>query len=290
MGELFYPDDMTRGEIGIIGADNIKVFGPLLTMDVRKKICNKEPVLAIGWQVDNIATGALAGQIYGETFELESLYVSPAFRNSGGGTFLLDTLEKLADGYASLVKFDLVVTDGEHELLSDFLVHRGFFEEDDPVGTMWYTTLGEAADSRFFKKTPGDKPLGKSFDETGRLILQSVERDCELNNEPLPEGGLLGGKTDSQISRFYGDDKDYAFVAVSRGRDGAVILSAVVNKSGKPQILPFILKEALQSALELAGRDVPLYIPVVSEVSEGLVRSMLPGARRIDHNLRKEIA
>ena len=147
MAELF-TSEYVSGEIGLITDENIGIFKSLLLPDAAEAIKNKEPVLALGWGVDGVAAGALSGVISNKNdFYLTSLYVAPDYRNFGGASFLLDTLEELLRGNAADISVDFLCTNEEHVLLERYLRSEGFNDSSADVTDVYMTGLGEAVDN-----------------------------------------------------------------------------------------------------------------------------------------------
>lgn len=283
---LIEPYDGTPGLIGLVNEDNIDVFGTLLLQDVRDDINNGLPVICLGWMVDEKAAGAVSGTVSEDVFQINSLYVAPGYRKMGGGNFLLESIEGLVSDYVGNIGIRFASTGAEAGLLEVFLNHRGYRSEilEDQ---MYVTTLADAEVEREFSRD--DEIVGESFADTSERLLKKITKQTDVLKQPLPNGGLLGPDVDREISRFYGDEDKYLFVAVEKGQDDSLVLSSVVNHTNNPVKLLNMLRDVLASARYIYPAQTRVYIPVVTNVSKKLVLNLIPGAKPVTRYYTKQL-
>lgn len=290
MAELF-TSEYVSGEIGLITDENIGIFKSLLLPDAAEAIKNKEPVLALGWGVDGVAAGALSGVITNNSsFSLTSLYVAPDYRNFGGASFLLDTLEELLRGHAADISVDFLCTNDDHILLERYLRSEGFTDSSGEVTEVYMTGLREAVENIPSGRLGfADRSVGTPFSDMNERTLRQVEKDADVNNEPLPLGGLLSPDVDKKLSYFYGEDKKYAFIVVEKDESGALTVTSAVNRSGKPLIFGRMLGPVFKAASENYPPETPLYIPSINPTSKQIVENLLPTAKKINVSLQRPL-
>ncbi len=282
---LIEPYDGTPGLIGLVTEENIDVFESLMVEDVAVGIREGLPMVSLGWMVDDIAVGAISGMVSEDVFQIRSFYVAPKYRNMGGGSFLLESIEGLIYDEYRDISIRFVATSKDADLLGEFLSHRGYTME--PIeNQMYVTTLDDDADIEF---SDGDEIVGDSFSETDSRLLNKIAKQTDVLKEPLPEGGLMGPDVDLEISRFYGDETKYLFVAVEKGKDDSLVLSSVVNHTNNPLILLDMLRDVLASARYTYPTQTRVYIPVVAKVSKKLVLKLLPGAKPVTRIYNKHL-
>ena len=274
---LIEPYDETPGLIGLVTEENIGAFESLLLEDVVAGIREGLPMISLGWMVDDIAVGAISGMVSGDVFQIRSFYVAPKYRNMGGGNFLLESMEGLISYEYRDVSIGFVATNKDADLLGEFLSRRGYSLE---------STLDDEADIEF---SDGDEIVGDSFSETDSRLLKKIAKQTDVRKEPLPEGGLMGPDVDLEISRFYGDETKFLFVAVEKGKDDSLILSSVVNHTNNPIKLLNMLRDVLASARYNYPAQTRVYIPVVAKVSKKLVLKLLPGAKPVTRIYNKHL-
>ena len=75
---------------GAITKENYRIFSSLMLTDVIEAFEENRMVIAYGIVVNDTAVGAVAGMFSEEYFQINSLYVAPAYRRNGYGTLLLN--------------------------------------------------------------------------------------------------------------------------------------------------------------------------------------------------------
>ena len=284
---IFESYDGTPGLIGLIVPENLEQFGTLLLPEVRDAIAAGESVTAIGWTVSAVAVGALAGVAERGWFEVLSFYVAPEYRGQGGGTFLLETMESLLEDLGLSIRISFVSIGSEHDELAGFRGHRGFAPAEHVGYGMYAVSLVEVAGIHMLKK-PG-KVKTRAFAEIDPFMLKRVGKEADVKMLPLPEGGFSSETIDRDASRFCGGESGFAFIVMEKDEDGALILSVLVNESDNIWKLNALLADALAVVVKKYPPETKLYIPIVNETSEKLVRYLLPGAKQTKRTYEKEL-
>ncbi|MCR5251300.1 MAG: GNAT family N-acetyltransferase [Lachnospiraceae bacterium] len=270
----------TPGESGLITEENFYFFYPLLLPRVSEAIENGEPVTALGWVVNGVACGALAGYLEDDHFEIVSFYVSPSYRNKGIGTRLLDELSELLVGSAYSLRIIFSCTESDHEMLERFLYRRHFSYLSQNRYNMYQTRLGDADRAGVLEKLPISDSI-RSFAETeNRLLLKEEERARE-NFQPLPEGGFLKETVDRDISVVYEENGEYTAYITVEQKDRALVVTGADNHSGKPQIFMMLLRGAIDRSLKKYGENEELILPLTDDTAESIVQKVFPNARQI---------
>ena len=276
--ESFRPGDPV-GEIGLIAEENLSAFRNLLLPQVYAAIENGEPVTALGWAVNGRACGALAGFMDGCFFEIASFFVNPEWRGMGGGSYLLETLTDILDGFADYYRIEFSSTEQEHEELEGFLRRRSFVLQPAKHGLMYETSLG-AADSAMMGDMKAASAHIRSFDEVGERSLKKEEKRAFIESDPLPMNGFSNGSVDPEVSVVYETEGEITgYIAIEK-KGEALFVSAALNRSGKPQVFLLLLREALELSTQKYGKEYSLLIPVTDNTADGIVRKLFPGAKQ----------
>ena len=271
----------TEGDLSVITKENIDSFASLLLPDSAEAIRSGEPMLALGWIIDDTSVAAISGQLEGVTFYITSFYVAPGYRDKGIGTSLLNALEESASVRCVNYILDMTVTTEEHSALVDFLKSYGFEEKPDSLPLLYLTTLEEAAEGQLKKKEIKKSDNMKFFDESDSGLLRDAERYATASFAPIPEGGFFSGSVDQQVSMVYEENGAISAYIVVEKTNGGLSISGALNESGKPMVMLKLFSLSLQRAMDLYSGDMVLVIPVTDRTADGLVRFLIPDAKQI---------
>ena len=280
-----------RMETGVIrGAEQMRVFAPLLLPHVREAMKRGEPVTALGLTDGQIAAGALAGHLEDGIFQLDSLYVAPAYRRQGGATLLFEALTRLLEDWNTGINVRFVHTNEEQDSLHPFLEHMGYTLQDDSEEQFYVTTLEELMQQPFFANA--SKRGTDSFASVPRGLLYAAELTAKQKEDfvPIPKGGLLGTTVDTETSVVHmSGGKVDAYVAVDRSICGHLTLAALWSTAKNPAVLAGLLRAVAARAAEKYPAKTTVAFQTVTRRSLLMVQYLVPNAKCISYEYYKRV-
>lgn len=292
MGVFFMGNNEEKTEVGLIGAEQLELFGSLLLPEMEQAIAQGEPYTAIGISADEVACGALAGYEDDECFYLRSFYVAPDYRGRGIGAELLNALKQLLQKIGGVYALELsfTSTDPEHEQLRGFLEHNGFEQQDDKERTIWTFSLGDFVASELFQKNVKSSHDVCAFSEIPEDMLSAMQKRGVVQETPLPEQTMTGADVERAISHaLICDGRAEAYVVFDHSFGGMLTLCALWIGEAGPSALYALLRESFRRANELYPPETKIALQAVNEQSARLVRTLVPGAARMSYTYRCQL-
>ncbi|MDR0875405.1 MAG: GNAT family N-acetyltransferase [Clostridiales Family XIII bacterium] len=279
-------------QTGCITQENFSYFHTLLLPNAVSAIEAGEPLTALALVEEGAACGAAAGYLTDDSFVLSSLYVAPEYRRRGGGRRLLEAylslLEKTEDDAARTLTVYYTVTRPEHEELAPFLTALGFTAQEEEAGTIFLSTLGEAAATPFFVSGGEKSDAISSFAEVPKAYLAEMTKRAERLDVPLPEYPLYDDKTEKDISVCVMDGKRIAsFLSFDFSCGGLLTLSCVYAEN--PVHIPVMFRRACRLAEKKYPPETPFAVQTVNNTSAELLQAVLPAAQSISFAYRRDV-
>lgn len=264
-------------EIGWIAQDTVEVFHTLLLPETAQALAQGTPVLALGLTQGDTACGAVAGQLSGPVFFLQSLYVAPNFRRLGGGRSLIKTLCTLLQDRCTGLEIHYTITQLEHQLLSPFLTAIGFLRLPDSEETLYGLTVDRLKNSAFFAKGGKAAPAVCPFEALPPALLTQSYRAALASGEAYLPVPLTDPVVDQAVSMALLDKKAVrSFAAFVSPRPGLLSLAWV--QSGHPQDLPALLLAAFAQVQKRYAPETLLTVQAITPASAALIQALIPEA------------
>lgn len=279
-------------EIGLIGAEQLPLFGSLLLPDMQQAIGQGEPYTALGISADGVACGALAGYEDVGCFYLTSFYVAPAYRKRGIGAQLLNALKKLLLQLGEIYELEIsfTTTEQEHEDFRMFLEHAGFRMRGDRGQTIWKFTLEQFVASELFSKDIKSTGDVYAFAELSDDVLRAMQKRGIAQEAPLPEQTMKGEDVERAISHaVIRDGRAEAYVVFDHSCGGMLTLCALWIGEAGPAALYTLLRQSFQKARELYPPETVIAVEAVNEQSARLVHALIPNAKRMSYTYRCQL-
>ncbi len=268
------------GEIGLIVKENLAPFRSLLLPDAAEALDCGMPHVALGWTVGSVAAGAIAGAVRGDSFVLSSFYVSPEYRNQGGGGRLIDELTGLLSGEVSQIRVGFPVTEPDHEILEDFLIKRDFEERVSDSNSMFRIKLSDLLSNAMLKSIPAS-PKVLTLSDANDYDLKKEQKRAMVAGDPIPEGGFFTPMVRKDLSAVYSEkDAIMGYLIVEESESGGLCVSSALNRAGM-KAFPLLLRKVLDNLKDKCSEDTVLMIPVINSTSSGIVKKLVPDAKQV---------
>lgn len=276
---------------GVIkGTDQMSVFAPLLLPHVREAMKRGEPVTALGLTEGETAVGALAGHLEDGIFNVDSLYVAPAYRRQRGGTQLFEAIAGLLENWNTGVDVHFVETNEDQKTMHPFLESIGYTLKEDGEEQFYVTTLEELLKQPFFANAT--KRGTDTFASVPRGLLYAAELTAKHAEDfvPIPKGGLLGTTVDTETSVVHmSGGKVDAYVAVDRSICGHLTLAALWSSAKNPAVVAVMLRAVAARAAEKYPPKTTVAFQTVTQRSLLMVQYLVPDAKRISYEYYKRV-
>lgn len=269
-------------KIGVLPPGDPGVFRSLLLPEVAAALTAQEPLTAFGLTQDDLAIGAAAGYLEGNTFLILSFYIAPDYRRCGGGRLLMETLAKALRGEASRITLSFTATEPEQEALLPFLDALGFLQEADRGETIYLTSLNKISETPFF--TAGEKTGGIPFSDLTEQQLSAATKAAQLALAPMPQDGFQAKSVEREISMAYIKEGNLlAYIIFETTWEDGLTLSALWSGAENLAILPVLLRTAAARVQKKYPPQTKLILQAVNPASAALIRHLLPGAKNISY-------
>ena len=230
-----------------IREDEALKASPFFSQEVFDALKKGLPLTAFVAVKDSEAIGAVAGAIDGYIFEIWSIYVDPEYRRQGAGTALINALEELLEsvtedktavaGMPIRVRYTSLTED--NRALRPFFLKLGFVEDPIPhpmyyVGYLDDIKSRDKISSRSLTRVSGIVP----FSQTEDKLLKLASNVSAQQGYPMPEGGLLSGSVNRELSFcIVREGKIAAYVTVEEIDEDLVEVSALWSGLENPMEL-----------------------------------------------------
>ena len=219
-------------EVTSIFKDNVSGFEGVLLPQVYSEIAAGSHIPAIGLVESDkedegsfFAIGAIAGDFDGTVFDVTSFYVTKERRRMGGGSLLLDTLQKqLKKDTGSAITMDFFSFSEDHGTLESFLDKNGFIEEhEDSAVAVLISDIPRRSKGK--KSDISGIPFAKVEDDVLKKLEEKIYNTTDYR---IPDGGLFSDDVDIDCSMLYiKDDTPVSYVIYERGDSDTLMLTGI---------------------------------------------------------------
>lgn len=276
--------------VSLITEENFSFFQSLLLPQIVSSYEEGDPYLLLGAVEDEVACGAIAGQIIGHTLELHSLYVAPDYRLRGAGRQMVETLFKgCLETHIYDASIDFAVTLPEHSTLLPFLTALQFVPEpdDDQVCRLTLETLTARP---FFQKSAPQRSDVKPLREIPAIYLKEKSAGHGNLDAALPDKGLLDPAIDTGVSvGVVREQMVRGYLTFSRREGGGLTLSMLQADATHNQYLPILLRTSCGLLNAHYPPDTQIYVQAVNASGGGLVRELLGDLTPVTHSWRRAL-
>ena len=273
-------DGLTYFKIDKGMADDAKGF---LSPEVITALKHGLPVMAFGAYVQGGVVGALGGALDTGTFDIASLYVTPAARKQGVGTGLMRTLTELLeenDGgeRSTVIRAAYTEQNKDNRALEPFFKKLGFIEDVVPF-PMYYLSPLKKGEIRM-AAIRGNGRMLCSFEDITEELLREAEQEAALTGAPLPDGGLRSKSVDRSISYCITEGgKVAAYSSAEVEEQGLINLSAIASKLNDRKTLLVMLSVQIMAIRERFDGKTQIAMLAVDEESRDIILELFPEAR-----------
>lgn len=279
-------------ELGYLDNKALGGFRSLLLPNVVVAMDVGEPILALGVQEDDLACGALAGQVLDGTFHVTSFYVAPAYRRRGFGKRLMQTLIALLNLELDSppvfsVQVQFTATLKEHDVLSLFLEALDFTLEPDHGRNVYLFSADKVAPVL----ASGEVPAGvTSFAHVQEEALRLATNTALAAGIPLPEASLASQELDLDVSMaIVSGGRVEAFAAFDFSCGGRLTLASLWSGDAGSMAPVLLLRGALCAIRSKYSPDTELAVQTVNAASAALVAALLPEASPISRTYARPL-
>lgn len=271
----------------IIDKDNLQYFESLLLPQTKERFAAGKPVFALGAVDDGMACGALTGGPVGESFFIDSLFVSASCRGRGAGTALLNELIRIASQQERLqeLRCSFTMACEDHVLLPPFLSGHGFHFEDIPNAVV-AIPLGALAELAFYKNTQSACRV-YTLEETSESMIRALDKRLALNVGPILDQPLDQAALDRACSTvtIKSSAIDACLLIENKGEK---LLSLAYADAGSTIGSGSVFSSMLITTYHLGAEKYPpetqVLIQPVTELSQALVNRLAPNARKLSYS------
>jgi len=215
------------------GKEQADIVSPFIGKDALNALKASLPITVLAAVDKDGVMGVLAGAMDQDVFMIDSLFVDPGKRRLGAGRALIECLDGIFPEGNIAVRVEFNIENKDNETLPGFL-RAMYFEEEDIDYPMYY--LGSIRDLRTASAKKPEKAEIRSFSDTDEKLLKAVAAKSVSEGNPLPEGGLLSKKTDTESSFcIIEDGKISAYVVVENVDDELLKIAALYSSADDPR-------------------------------------------------------
>ena len=272
---------MSEVKIYPVGQEDAEKVEAYLTKETAELLARGLPLTAFVAVLDGEAVGALAGAVDGYVFEIWSLYVVPEYRRKGAGTALVGALEKLLEsagedmtGVAGMpIRARYTSMSEDNKTLRPFFLKLGFMEDPIPhpmyyVGYLDDLKSREKISSRSLTRVSGIVP----FSQTEDKLLRLASNVSAQQGYPMPEGGLLSGSVNRDLSFcIVRDGKIGAYVTVEEIEEDLLEVSALWSGLDNPMELLSMLITLIDALRKKYSPETRVAMLATNERADKLV-------------------
>ncbi|MCR5627065.1 MAG: GNAT family N-acetyltransferase [Lachnospiraceae bacterium] len=263
-------------EVTFINEKNVHLFASMMDADDVRLIQEGSEAIAFGLVDDGKLCGAIAGKVEDNMFNIDSIYVLPAFRRRGGASMLLTKLRSYLDteefNMGSSVVIDAVYPD--NELLFPFLESMGYTEYE-PADKTYVITAKDIISSERLVKEVFD--AGNTFEELDADFLDEQYKFLNKLDVHLPAEGFNDPSICPDLSSaFVHNGAMFAYLTVNFAGNNEFYISSLANISKIPEMTLFVIWKSVDSLLkgidsgEYDG-DTKFYITTTNKNTESLI-------------------
>ena len=258
------------------------VFEPLFLPIVKKALNNGDAVALLGLEEENVACGAAAYYVEGTRLEIISFYVAPAYRNQGGGSYLLATIAQIARRSGiSEIALDFSSTNEEHFQFIHFLEEMGYERRFSMNGNHYYMTLEQMLASPYNKPTKSLIKDVVSFRQLDEYALHRMYRLAQEDDIFLPVKTLSDPEVEADVScAFMKNGVPIGFLLFLQ-EEARLTLRNTWDGEHKIGRLPKMLLYALEQLKGKYPPQTPMAVYAMNGSCEKLVMKLVPEARPI---------
>lgn len=275
-------------EICFIDESNLDHFKSFILPNALKLMEKKVPVMTLGAVDDGTACAAACGYIDGNSFEIISFYVAPAHRKKGIAKSLLTTICEMVRPFAKSVGVSFMISEPDHALMSDMLEGYGFKTLGEEGRNIFMTSFDKLGEGVLFEHDYGSDLL-PSFSEVDITTLEKAQEQALLAGLPIPKDGFWGPSVDAECSTiFMKGSRLQAYIAIEAIPEGALMVSALGSCTDNAMITMKVIHDAVIKCQDSYPDDTPIYMQLLTETSQRLVKTLDSTLDRIDR--RYELA
>lgn len=279
-------------QLGIIAAEDMAAFAPLLLPQAVEALDRGEPLTVMGIMQEDTACGALAGYVADGCFHVVSLYVAPGYRRQGGASMMVHTMENLlwAEPDIGAMEIEFTTAEADNETLLPFLKTLQFMQEDDGGRNIYTFTLGQLKPVSLPKYSKDKEREGRirSFAQLSEDVLRAAQKRSIALGTPQPEQMLTSPQLERELSyAVVKNGRIEAYAAVDHSCCGALTLCALWIGDTNRMLLNTLLKTVIARAQETYPSQTRVAMQTVNDQSLRLIRKLAPQARKVSYTYRR---
>jgi ribosomal protein S18 acetylase RimI-like enzyme len=256
-----------------ITSQNGLAFRGYLTKSIFMNLLNPKN-FGIGLLTENDeAAGALAASLYEDALWIDSVYVDEAVRRKGGGTLLMNAVQKLA---YSLNAKSVCAYAPESDLKEATAFYRRFGFGEPERGNLIYSADIKTIAKLALLKKPSLNPSNIKSVEKLTQYERGTLHDLLKNNKNFA-GNSLPENTYKPATIVYTESgKVTAFSVVTEFGEDSLYLNLLYTEKDFSRILPEIIRKSLEAVID-SGKNGRLIVSAATETSKKLVDKLLQG-------------
>lgn len=275
---------------GRIEDENFELFGRFFTPFVLERRQKKEPLALFGLTDNNTAIGAAALSFFDGSPELISLYVSRDYRERGGGTLLLQTVEKVLKelGVPFSVSFQLSGAPGKK--LSAFFEKRGFTRVKDAI-PVYRIPFSVILEKEIRHSAPSELFSIRSFSEASGTMLRNLSDYVIAKGLPAPREGFMGKNVNRELSLLCANPKGApeGYLIVENTGHLELTISGLYQRLPSSPLAMSLLNRAFEIAKETCRIGTVILAAVIHPAAERFVHYFLPNAKNESYEYEKAL-
>lgn len=279
-------------QLGIIAAEDMAAFEPLLLPQALEALGRDEPLTVMGIMQEDTACGALAGYVADGCFHVVSLYVAPGYRRQGGASMMVHAMENLlwAEPDIGAMEIEFTTAEADNETLLPFLKTLQFMQEDDGGRNIYTFTLGQLKPVSLPKYSKDKEREGRirSFAQLPEEVLRAAQKRSIALGSPQPEQTLTSPHLERELSyAVVKNGRIEAYAAVDHSCCGALTLCALWIGDTNRMLLNTLLKTVIARAQETYPPQTMVAMQTVNDQSLRLLQRLAPDARKVSYTYRR---
>lgn len=244
----------------------------LLSPEIIKAMMKGLPVTVLVALDGRRAVGALGGAVNEGIFEIMSLYVEEKSRRKGAARSMIEVLQKLLKNEDTVIRAQFNVETEENRTLEYFFLALSFEREEIEYPSYYAINVNDLRSSR--EGVSKDSDIRSFSDVPGTLLRRTSNLSIEAGY-PVPEGGLLGTKVDTDVSSCsIKDERVEAYVAAERAEDEMVRIPAMWSSLSDPRKMLSMLFNTSSALKKKYPPETKVAALAINPVSGKIIRHM----------------
>lgn len=274
---------------GLINDENMPLFEGFFSPWISEHRGNGEPMEFIGLTDEETAVGALAVSFLFGNPEIISIYVAPEYRNRGGGSLLLKTVEQIAKDEGLYLTAAFTIPGDEGRELARFFASHGYnrVAEWPKIFRFSLLELSETLRDLPYSSDMVEKIV--SLSSLTNIQLRDYSTKAYQKGLPTPQGGFQSTNVDRDLSMISLKENDQVngYIIIEKTGKASISVPAFYQKIVGGRTGIYLMEAAFQEAAKHFTPKTEILTYCISPSSVHLLKHFVPNAENESYLYQK---